>query len=113
MVPAQTATGAFVVLTSSVDAKLVGVASPLAKMAEIHETMMTGGANHMHEVESIKLPAGKAVELKPGGYHVMLMGLAKPVKPGDTVPLVFTVEETGGKRVRLEVKAPVRPLAGR
>lgn len=112
-VPAQTSTGAFVTLTSTTDAKVVGVASPIAKMVEIHESMTMGGVNHMHEVESVALPAGKAVQLKPGGHHVMLMGLAKPLKAGETVALTFTIEERGGKRTRLEVKAEVRPLGGR
>jgi copper(I)-binding protein len=67
----------------------------------------------MHEVEALALPAGKAVELKPGGHHVMLMDMPKAVKPGDAVPLVFTIEERGGKRVRLEVKAEVRPLGAK
>jgi hypothetical protein len=113
MVPAQTSTGAFLTLTSTVDAKLVGVSTPIAKMAEIHETKVMGGANHMHEVESVALPAGKAVALTSGGHHVMLMGVAKPVKPGDTVPLVLTIEEKGGKRVSVEVKAEVRPLGAK
>jgi hypothetical protein len=113
MVPAQTSTGAFLTLTSTVDAKLVGVSTPIAKTAEIHQTMVMGGANHMHEVESIALPAGKAVALTPGGHHVMLMGVAKAVKPGDTVPLVLAIEEKGGKRVSVEVKAEVRPLGAR
>lgn len=112
-VPAQTSTGAFVTLTSTVDAKVVGAASPAAKMVEIHESMVMGGVNHMHEVESVALPAGKAVHLKPGGHHVMLMGLAKPLEAGETVLLTFTIEEKGGKRTRLEVKAEVRPLGGR
>jgi copper(I)-binding protein len=112
-VPAQTSTGAFVTLTSSVDAKVVGVASPVAKLVEIHESMTMGGVNHMHEVESVPLPAGRAVHLKPGGHHVMLMGLAQPLKAGDSVPLTFTIEEKGGRRTRLEVKAEVRPLGGR
>ena len=112
-VPAQTSTGAFVTLTSTTDAKVVGVASPVAKIAEIHESMTMGGVNHMHEVESVALPAGRAVQLKPGGHHVMLMGLAKPLGVGETVALTFTIEEKGGKRTRLEVKAEVRPLGGR
>lgn len=112
-VPAQTATGAFMTFTSTAEAKIVGVASPAAKSAEIHESMMHGGVNHMHEVESVALPAGKAVQFKPGGHHVMLMGLSKPLKPGDTVPLTFTIEEKGGKRTRLEVKAEVRPIGAK
>ena len=108
-VPAQTTTGAFMTLTSTADAKLVSVASPVAKMAEIHESMMHGNTAHMQEVEAVALPAGKAVSLKPGGHHVMLMGVGKPLKPGDTVPLTLTIEEKG-KRTTLEVKAAVRPI---
>jgi hypothetical protein len=71
---------------------------------------MKDGVMHMHAVESLPLPAGKRVELQPGGYHVMLMGLAKPLRAGDAVPIVFTIEDARGKRTTLEVTAPVRPL---
>jgi copper(I)-binding protein len=108
-VPAQTTTGAFMTLTSTTDAKLLSAASPLAKTVEIHESMMHGSTAHMHAVEAVVLPAGKAVSLKPGGHHVMLMGLARPLKPGDTVPLTLTIEEKG-KRSTLQVQAAVRPL---
>jgi copper(I)-binding protein len=67
----------------------------------------------MSAVESVPLPAGKAVELKPGGLHVMLMGLANPLKPGDKVPLTFTIEDKGGKRTQLDVSAEVRPIGAR
>lgn len=110
-VPAQTTTGAFMTLTSTTDAKLVGAASAVAKMVEIHESMMHGTTAHMQEVKAIPLPAGKPVELKPGAHHVMLMGLSRPLKAGDTVPLTLTIEEKG-KRSTVEVKAAVRPLGG-
>jgi copper(I)-binding protein len=112
-VPAQTSTGAFVTLTSTVDAKILGASSPAAKTVEIHESMTMGGVNHMHAVEAVELPAGKPVSLKPGGHHVMLMGLAAPLKVGDNVPITFTLEEKGGKRTRVEVRAEVRPLGSR
>jgi copper(I)-binding protein len=112
-VPAQTSSGAFMTLTSTTDAKVVSAKSPVAKVVEIHESMMHGGVNHMHEVEAVELPAGKPVSLKPGGHHVMLMGLARPLKPGEVVPIVFTIEEKGGKRSELEVKAEVRPLGSK
>ena len=111
-VPSQKSTGAFVTLTSTEDAKIVGASSPAAKKAEIHSSMMMGGVNHMHAIDAIALPAGKPVELKPGGNHVMLMDLARQVKPGDVVPIVFTIEGRDGKRTQVEVKAMGRPLGG-
>ena len=111
--PAQKITGAFMTLTSTEDAKIVAATSPVAKKTEIHTSMMMGGVNHMHSVDAIPLPAGKPVELKAGGYHVMLMDLTRQMKPGETVPIVFTVEGKNGKRTQVEVKAEVRPLGGR
>lgn len=113
MVPAQTSTGAFVTLTSSVDARLVKAASPLARIVEIHESTMSDGVSRMRAVESVALPAGKPVRLEPGGLHVMLMGLSKPLAPGDEVPLTLTIEGKGGKRTPLAVRAEVRPLGSR
>jgi copper(I)-binding protein len=109
-VPAQKITGAFLTLESSEDAKVVGVSSPAAKTAEIHESGMDGGTMRMKAVDFVALPAGKRVEFKAGGYHVMLMDLTRPLAPGDTVPLTFTLEDRRGKRSTLEVKAEVRPL---
>jgi len=109
-VPAQSVTGAFMTVTSSTDAKLVGVKTPIAMQAEIHESTMKGGVSHMGAVESVALPAGKPVQLKPGGYHMMLMGLAKPVSKGQKVPLTLEIVEADGKRSKVEVHAEVRPL---
>lgn len=108
-VAAQTTTGAFMTITSTGAAQLVGAASPVAKMVEIHESSMHGNMAHMQEVGAVALPAGKPVQLRPGGHHVMLMGVAKPLKPGDTVPIALTIEEKG-KRSTVEVKAAVRPI---
>ena len=112
-VPAQKLTAAYMTLTSTEDAKIVGATSPAARKTEIHASMMMGGVNQMHSVDAIPLPAGKPVELRPGGYHVMLMDLAKQVKPGESVPIVFTIEGKGGKRTQVEVKAEVRPIGAR
>ena len=109
-VPAQTSTGAFLTITSSEDARLLSIASPIARTVEIHNTENHGGVVHMGAVDSLALPAGKAVELKPGGHHVMLMGLTRPVKAGDKVPLKITVEDRKGKRQTVDVSAEVRPL---
>ena len=79
--------------------------------ARIWKDALDAEANPNHlAVESLSLPAGQRVELKPGGYHVMLEGLARPLAAGDKVPLTFTIEDRSGKRTTLEVKAEVRPL---
>ncbi|MEO7741310.1 MAG: copper chaperone PCu(A)C [Usitatibacter sp.] len=112
-VPSQNSTGAFVTLTSTEDAKVVGVASPSAAAVELHESSMDSGMMRMRAVETIALPAGKAVALEPGATHVMLMGLARPAIAGERFPLVFTIEDKRGKRSSLEVSAAVRPIGSR
>jgi len=109
-VAGQKATGAFMQLKSPTDIALVDAASPAAKIVEIHEMKMEGGMMKMSAVDKLPLPAGKAVELKPGGYHVMLMDLVQPLKEGDTVPLKLTFEDKAGRKQTLEVKAQVKAL---
>jgi periplasmic copper chaperone A len=107
-VPQQQATGAFMQITSTQGAKLVSASSPVAGVVEIHEMAMDGNVMKMRAIPGLELPAGKAVDLKPGGYHVMLMGLKQPLKDGETVPLTLVVEAKDGKQEKLEVKAPVK-----
>ena len=109
-VPQQMATGAFMRLTSDSDMRLVGADSPRANVVEIHEMIMDGDVMKMNAVPGVDLPAGKTVELKPGGYHVMLMGLKQQVKDGDEVPLSIVVEAADGARQTIELKAHARPL---
>ena len=109
-VPQQKASGAFMQITSAQGGKLVAVSSPVAGVTEVHEMAMEGTTMRMRAVGSLELPAGRAVELKPGGYHVMLMDLKQQLKAGETVPLSLVVEGKDGKRETVEVKAPVRPL---
>jgi hypothetical protein len=109
-VTGQKATGAFMQLKSPVDTALVAAASPVAKIVEVHEMKMEGGMMKMNAVDKLALPAGKAVDLRPGGYHVMLMDLVKPLKDGDTVPLQLTFEDKAGRKQTVEVKAVVKPL---
>lgn len=109
-VPGQPATGAFMHLTSSTDARLVGVASPVAKMVQIHQSSMKGDVMSMQKVDAVELPAGKTVVFDANGYHVMLMGLTAQVKEGDQVPLMLTVEDASGGTENVEVLAPARAL---
>ena len=111
-VPQQKATGAFMHLTAAQDGKLVSAQSPVAGVVEIHEMAMDNNVMKMRELKGgLPLPAGKAIELKPGGYHVMLMDLKQQVKEGETVPLTLVVEGKDGQRQNIEVKAPVKALA--
>ena len=104
----QKASGAFMQLTAAQAAKVVAVSTPVAAVAEIHEMKMDEGVMRMRAVEALALPAGQAVALKPGGYHLMLMGLKAPIKAGDSVPLTLTIEGADGKRSSVEVKAEAR-----
>jgi copper(I)-binding protein len=110
-VAGQKATGAFMQITSGSDTSLVAVSSPVAKVVEIHTMSHEGGVMKMRAVDAIRVPAGKTVELGPGGFHVMLMELGQPLKEGDKVPMTLTFADKSGKRTTQEVTATVRPLA--
>jgi len=106
----QKASGAFMQITSAQGGKLLSVSSPVAGVAEVHEMAMEGTTMRMRAVGALELPAGKAVELKPGGYHVMLMDLKQQLNAGDLVPLSLLVEGKDGKRETLQLQVPVRAL---
>ena len=107
----QKASGLFVQLTSAQGGRLVSASSPLASSVEIHEMAMDGNVMTMRALpEGLLLPAGKPVALKPGGVHLMLMGLKQALKAGDTVPVILVIEGADKKRESLEINAPVRAL---
>lgn len=83
--------------------RLVRVASPIAASADVHQTTTDGHVVRMRAVQSLDVPAHGSVTLAPGGYHVMLMGLAHPLSPGNDVPLTLTFEKAGS----VTVSAPV------
>ena len=107
----QKATGAFMQLQSAQDAKLVAAQSPVAGVVEVHEMAMDNGVMKMRAVPSLALPAGKAVELKPGGYHVMLMDLKAPLQKDTTIPLTLTFKNAKGQESKTELKVPVMQMA--
>lgn len=109
-VPGQKATGAFMQLKSSADTTLVNATSPAAKVVEIHEMAMDGGVMRMRAIDKLALPAGKSVDLKPGGYHVMLMDLGTQLKAGDSVPVTLTFADKDGRKSTQEINVPVRAL---
>jgi hypothetical protein len=109
-VPQQQASGAFMTLTAPQGARLVGASSPVAGVVEVHEMKREGDVMRMRAIDGLDLPAGRAVKLEPGGYHVMLMSLKQTLNVGETVPLTLIFESADRSRQTVEVKAPVRPL---
>ena len=103
--PGKSAIGAaYVTIRSPTADKLVAASSPIAKKAEMHTMSMEGMVMKMRPVAGIDLPAGQAVTLQPGGLHIMLVDLAKPLKAGQTFPLTLTFEKAGSKTVNVAVE---------
>ncbi len=110
-VQGQKASGAFMSLTAKDATQLVGVSSPVAGVAEVHEMKMEGDIMKMRAVPALDLPAGKKVDLKSGGYHVMLMDLKAPLAKDSTVPLTLLFKDAKGVESKLELKVPVATTA--
>jgi hypothetical protein len=113
-VPQQKATGLFAQITSAKGGRLVGASTPVAGVVEVHEMSMDGNVMKMRALPNgLELPAGKAVALKPGGYHVMLIDLKQQLKAGDTVPVTLVFQGADPQRETVEIKVPVKaPNAG-
>ena len=110
-VPGQQGTGAFMKITAKDATQLVGVSSPVAGVAEVHEMKMENDIMKMRALPALDLPAGKTVEFKPGGYHVMLMALKQALPPGSTVPLTLVFRDGKGVESKLALKLPVSAVA--
>ena len=110
-VPGQRGTGGYMKLTARERQQLVGVSSPVAGVAEVHEMKMDGEVMKMRAVGALDLPAGKTVELKPGGLHLMLMDLKQPLAPGSGVPLTLVFKDARGVQRRVETRVLVSASA--
>lgn len=110
-VPAQKSSGAFMKLAAAQDARLVAVSSPVAGTAELHEMAMSNNVMRMRPVKGVDIPAGGGAELKPGGFHVMLLDLKRQLKAGESVPMTLVFESADKKRQTIEVRATVMPIA--
>ena len=106
-VQGQKATGAFMRITASQPLQLVAVSSPVAGVAEIHEMKMEGNVMKMRALPALDLPAGQAVELKPGGHHLMLMDLKAPLAPNSSVSLTLTFKDAKGVQSQQQLSLPV------
>ncbi len=110
-VQGQKGTGAFMNITAKEGTQLVGISSAVAGVAEVHEMKMDGDVMKMRAVPALDLPAGKTVQLKPGGYHVMLMDLKMPLTKDSTVPMTLRFKDAKGKESQLEIRLPVSTAA--
>jgi copper(I)-binding protein len=110
-VPGQQGTGAFMTLTAEESMQLVGASTPMAGVAQVHEMKMDGEVMKMRPVEALDLPAGKTVELKPSGYHLMLQDLKQPLAQGSTMPLTLILRDARGQLHKQELSLPVMTQA--
>ena len=106
----QKSTGAFMQIECKTALNLIRVESDAAAMVEIHEMKMDSGVMKMREVEKLECASGKPLELSPGGFHVMLMNVHKPVKVGDQVQLQLVFEDKQAKQSRVKVLAPAKAV---
>lgn len=88
---------------------LVGASTPVAAMVQVHEVAMAGGEMQMRERDSLAIPPGGSVRLEPGGLHLMLMDLARPLVAGERVPLTLEFARGGRVTVELTVAPPGAP----
>ena len=104
--PGQSAAGAFMKIDNSGAAdQLVSASSPAAGEVQLHQMSMEGNVMKMGQVKDIAVPANGSVDLKPGGYHIMLMNIKAPLKVGETVPVKLKFAKAGEVEVKLPVNA--------
>ena len=103
-VAGQAGGGGFLKITGGAVAdKLVSGSAGVAKAVELHTMEMDGNVMRMRQIDAIEVPAGQAVELKPGGRHIMFVGLTKTLKNGDHFPLTLRFEKAGEIKVDVKV----------
>ena len=111
-VQGQKASGAFMQLTAPQGARLISVSSPVAGVAEVHEMKMEGDVMKMRALPNgLELPAGKAVTLSPGGFHVMLMDLKVPLQKDTTIPMTLVFKDAKGVETKTVLRVPVSVTA--
>lgn len=95
---------AYVTITSPTADRLVSASTPVAKQAELHTMSMQGMVMKMRQISGVDIPAGQPVTLKPGGEHIMLMGLKQPLREGQSFPLTLDFEKAGPRTVTVTVE---------
>lgn len=110
-VAGQMGTGAFMRLTSKDGVRIIGASSAVAGVVEIHEMAMSGSVMQMRPLKGLDLAPGSTVELKPGGQHMMLMDLKRPLAVGEKIKVELRLETRDKKLVTQPVEIEIRPRA--
>src|SRR5215831_4060911 len=97
---------AYVAIQSPTADRLVSLSSPVAKKSELHTMSMQGMVMKMRPLSELNIPAGRSVTLKPGGEHIMLLGLNQPLREGQPFPLTLNFEKAGPHTVNVNVEKP-------
>jgi hypothetical protein len=103
-VAGQAGGGGFLKITSATADRLVSASAPISKTVELHTMQMDGDVMRMREIPAIEIPAGQTVELKPGGLHVMFIGLTQTLDNGASFPLTLRFEKAGEVKVDVQVR---------
>lgn len=106
--PSREVGAAYLTLQSPHDTALVKVESPAADKVEIHSMTMDDGVMRMRMMDSLPLPAGEAVKLEPGGFHLMLFGLKQPLEAGTQVEFTLHFKDNAGKTITMKTSSPVK-----
>lgn len=109
-VAGQAGGGGYLKITGgSTPDRLLSASAGVAKMVELHTMEMDGNVMRMRSIDGIDVPAGQAVELSPGGKHIMFMGLNKTLKVGDSFPLTLRFQKAGEVKVDVKVMTRTAP----
>ena len=109
--PGQDVGAVYLMIVSKKDTSLVSINTDIAEHAQIHSMSMDNGIMKMRELESLPIPAGKMVSLSPGGIHLMLVGLKKPLKAGEKIALTLEFKDVTGKLSSVNITAPIQTEA--
>lgn len=111
-VPGQPVGAAYMRITSKEPITLVRTQTPVSSRVQVHTMSTAKGIMKMREVGELKIPASQPVELAPGGMHLMLLGLKKPLKAGETLSITLTFRRADNTEAHVFVNAPIKPMGG-
>lgn len=109
-VPGQPVAAAYMRITSLEPVSLMRIETPVAKRVQVHMMRTEEGVMKMRNVGELHLPAGKSVELAPGGTHLMLLGLKRPLNTGENIPITLTFVDAARQKTELVINVPVRQM---